>query len=269
MPALLHSPTGNVLVMVLAYAVLFSINTATAEPVSVRYAEGVMHGFLKLQTVEGKTLAWGETTQVARGDRVTSHLVFRFLDGSIHEETTVFSQRGTFRLVRDRLQQKGPAFKQPSDTTIDMATGQVTARYNDKDGKEKVQTEHLDLPPDLSNGLIFTLLKDIAPTVPKTTVSMVGGTSKPRLVKLVITPEGTEAFSVGKIHGKSTHYVMKVEIGGITGAVAHVAGKQPPDRHAWIVGGDAPGFIKFEGPLEEGGPIWQIQMAQPAVFESK
>jgi hypothetical protein len=269
MPALLHNPRANVLVTVLAYAVLLSINTATAEPVSVKYAEGLMHGFLKLQTVEGKTLAWGETTQVARGDQVTSRLLFRFLDGSIYEETTVFSQRGTFRLVRDRLLQKGPAFKQPTDTTIDVATGQVTVRYNDKDGKEKVQAEHLDLPPDLSNGLMFTLLKDVSPNVPKTTVSMVATTPKPRLVKLVITPEGTDPFSVGKIRGKATHYVVKVEIGGITGAVAKLVGKQPPDTHVWIVEGDAPGFIKFEGPLEQSGPIWQIQMTLPAVFDKR
>jgi len=262
MPAFFRNPRA-------ACTLLLLINTALADPVRVRYAEGLVHGFLKLQTVEGKTVAWGETTQVARGDQVTSRLLFRFLDGSVYEETTVFSQRGTFKLVRDHLVQKGPSFKQPSDTNIEVATGQVTVRYTDKDGQEKEQTEHLDLPPDLSNGLMFTLLKHISPSVPKTTVSMMATTPKPRLVKLIINPEGSEPFSVGTIHGKATHFVVKVDIGGITGAIANVLGKQPPDRHVWILRGNAPGFIKFEGPLEQEGPIWQIQMTGPAVFDHK
>jgi hypothetical protein len=196
------------------------------------------------------------------------HLVFRYLDGSVYQDTTVFSQQGTFNLIRDHLVQKGPAFKQPMDTTIEVATGQVTVRYNDKDGKEKVHTEHVDLPADLANGLLFTLLKDLPPNAQKTTLSMVASTPKPRLVKLAITTEGTEAFSIGTIPGKATHHIVKVELGGITGAVAHVTGKQPPDVHIWIATGGVPGFIKFEGPLEENGPILQIVLARPAVFKA-
>jgi hypothetical protein len=37
-----------------------------------------MHGFLALRTLEGTRLADGEMTQVAEGDRVTGHLIFRF-----------------------------------------------------------------------------------------------------------------------------------------------------------------------------------------------
>jgi hypothetical protein len=252
-----------------ACVLLLSINTAIAEPVKVNYAEGVVHGFLKLQAADGKTIAWGDTTQLARGDQVTAHLLFRFLDGSVYEETTVFSQRGTFRLIRDHLLQKGPSFKQASDTTVEVATGQVTVRYTEKDGQEKVQTEHMDLPPDLANGFLFTLLKNISPNVPQTTVSMIATTPKPRLVKLVITPAGLEPFSLNSIRGKATHFVVKVDIGGITGAVAQIVGKQPPDSHVWIARGDAPGFVKFEGALEQSGPIWQIQMAGPPVFDQK
>lgn len=54
----------------------------------------VSHGFLVLRTPEGKPIADGDSTQVARGDRVTSRLQFRFKDGSIYEESTVFSQHG-------------------------------------------------------------------------------------------------------------------------------------------------------------------------------
>jgi hypothetical protein len=97
-----------------------------AETVAVRYLEGVSHGFLVLRTQEGKPIADGESTQVARGHRVRSRMRFRFTDGSIYEETTVFLQHGTFRLLSDHVLQKGPAFKRPMETNIDATSGEVT-----------------------------------------------------------------------------------------------------------------------------------------------
>src|ERR1700730_12832874 len=87
--------------------------TASAETVAVRYPEGVSHGYLVLRTLDGKSIADGDSTQVARGDRVTNRMRFRFKDGSVYEQTTVFSQRGTFRLVSNRVLQKGPTFERP------------------------------------------------------------------------------------------------------------------------------------------------------------
>ena len=51
----------------------------------------------------------------------------------------------------------------------------------DDDGKEKVVTERIDLPPDMANGLVLTLLKNIPSSTPQTNVSMVATTPKPRL----------------------------------------------------------------------------------------
>ena len=55
----------------------------------------------------------------------------------------------------------------------------------------------------------------------------------------------------------------KVEIGGVAGLLAPLAGKQPQDTHVWILGGDAPAFVKLEGPLYLGGPIWRIELTSP------
>jgi hypothetical protein len=41
-------------------------------------------------------------------------------------------------------------------------------------------------------------------------------------------------------------------------------GKQPPNYHIWILGGTAPAFIREEGPLYEGGPIWRIEQISPS-----
>jgi hypothetical protein len=46
-------------------------------------------------------LADGDMIQFAHGDRVTSRLIFRFKDGSVHDDTVVFSQSRTFRLLSD------------------------------------------------------------------------------------------------------------------------------------------------------------------------
>src|SRR5438552_18421817 len=87
--------------------VLFQSGVLAAGTVDVRRTEGAIHGFLTLRTLEGELVANGDLIQVARGGRVTNQLIFRFKDGSLHHETAVFSQDGTFRLVSDHLVQKG------------------------------------------------------------------------------------------------------------------------------------------------------------------
>src|SRR5712675_3703172 len=141
---------------------------ASAEPIPVRHIEGTVHGFLALRSKEGQVLAVGDLFQVVRGDRVTSRLLFRFKDGSVDDETAVFSQRGHFQLITDHHVQKGPSFPQPMDTSIDVPSGQIIVRSTGKDGKEEVKSEHMDLPPDLANGLILVIAKNIQPETAET-----------------------------------------------------------------------------------------------------
>ncbi len=251
------------LAILLICAAALSAGALWAEPVAVRYAEGLVHGFLVLRTLEGATLAEGDLIQVARGDRVTSRVVFHFKDGSLHDETVVFSQRHTFRLISYHLVQKGPAFPHPMDVSVDASTRQFTVHYTDDDGKEKVLTDQLKLPLDLANGMVPTLLKNFPPNVPLMTVSMVAATPKPRVVKLVIAPQSDEPFSIEGSNRKAAHYVVKVDIGGLAGVLAPLIGKQPLDTHVWILRGEAPVFVKSEGPLYLGGPIWRIELASP------
>jgi hypothetical protein len=256
---------SRLLVAVLACAALLQPKALRADPVPVRYNEGLTHGFLVLQTLEEQTIADGQMTQVAQGDRVKQHLKFRFKDGSTYEETTIFSQRGHFRLLSNHLVQRGPSFKIPMETSINASTGQVTVCYTDN-GKNEVLTEQLELPSDISNGMIFTLMKNIQPNVPRTTVSMLVTTPKPRLVKLAIVPEGNEPFSIGNFQHEAMRYVLKIEIGGVAGFLANLFGKRPPDTNVWVIGGEAPAFVKSEGPFYAGGPIWRIQLASAGIF---
>ncbi|MGH9807866.1 MAG: hypothetical protein ACRD9W_11500, partial [Terriglobia bacterium] len=169
-----------------------------------------------------------------------------------------------FRLLTYHLVQKGKAFKRSTDLTLNAATGEVRVLSTGEDGKEITIKDRLKLPADVANGLVTTLLNDIDHKAPKTTVSMVAATPKPRLVKLEITPEGEDSFSVGGSSRKALRYRIKVDIGGISGVIAPILGKQPPDTHVWMIGGKAPGFLKSEGPLYDGGPIWRIELASPA-----
>ena len=233
------------------------------EQVRVRHTEGLVHGFLALRTLEGAQLADGDLLQTARGTTVTSRLVFHFKDGSLHDETAVFSQRQQLRLLSDHLVQKGPSFPQPIDLTIDALKGQVTVRYTDDRGESKVDAEHLNLPADLANGVILTMLKNANPAAPPRSVGFVAATPKPRLVKLAISVASEESFTTGTAARKAMHYVLKVDIGGISGVIAPLLGKQPPDSHVWILGGEAPAFVKSEQPLYNGGPVWRIELVSP------
>ena len=234
-----------------------------ARQVPVRHAEGLVRGFLALRTLDGSTIADGDLIQTSRGNRVTSRLVFRFHNGSLHDETAVFSQGRYFRLLSDHLVQRGPSFPHPLEMTTDTVKGQVTVRYTDDDGEAKVVSEHMDLPADLANGLVLTLLKNVRPQAPPKSMGFVVATPKPRLVKLAITTAGEERFSTGGMARKAMHYVLKVEIGGIAGVLAPLVGKKPPDSHVWILTGDAPAFVKSEQPLYNGGPIWRIELVSP------
>jgi hypothetical protein len=229
----------------------------------VRHVEGVIHGFLVVRTLEGKPIADGDLSQVVERGRTTERVTFRFHHGSTFEETTVFSQRGRFRLLSDHLVQAGPSFKHPMDTSIDTASGRIIVRYMEDDGTEKVVTQKAKLPPNLANGLLFILLKNIEPGPKRTTVSMVAATPKPRLFKLVISASDPESIPVGTSRYKINHFVVKVEVGGVAGIAAPFVGKQPPDTDVWILRSESPIFIKSEGSLYVDGPIWRIELTSP------
>jgi hypothetical protein len=247
---------------VIAAALMAGSPCGLAEPVPVHQVEGEFHGFLVLRTLGGNIVAEGDVTQVVRAGKVTNRLTFRFKDGSVQDETVVFSQNHTFHLLSDHLIQSGPAFKRAINMSIDGVTGVVTVRSAGEDGKEKSTTDHLNLPPDLANGMVPMLLKNVAQNS-SMTLSMVVATPKPRIVKLAISPDGEESFSIGDSSRKAMRYVVKLELGGVAGVVAPVVGKQPPDTHVWMILGTAPTFVKSEGPLAEGTDILQTELTSP------
>ena len=237
---------------------------ASANPVPVRQTGGTIHGFAEVRSDDGRVVASGDITRVVRGDRVTAHTVFTFKDGSIDDETTVFSQRHTIQLISDHRIQKGPYFPHPLDTLIDARTGRVTVRTTDKNGKEDIKTDQMKLSPDLANGLVPVILENVRSGVAELTVPMVVFSPKPRLVKLIISRAGEDKASVVGDPHEANHYNIKIDIGGIAGIVAPLIGKAPPDIQLWTIGEAAVTFARETGPLYSEGPMVTIQLASPS-----
>ena len=240
---------------------------ATAEPVPAHHPEGTLHGFLALTTEQGQILAGGDLIEVVHGDRVTTHLTFHFKDGSIDDETTVYTQRGVFRLISNHHIQRGPYFPHPLDMTIDVVKGIVVTRSLGKDGKDEVATGRIKMPADLYNGLVTPVMKNISPDG-ETRIAMIVATPKPRVVTLVITPQAPETFYLAGFPRKAMLYEIKIELGGIAGVIAPVIGKQPPRISMEILGGEMPAFLRETGPLFEGGAILTISVIGPTWSET-
>jgi hypothetical protein len=139
----------------------------------------------------------------------------------------------------------------------------VTVRSVGKDDKEQVKTEHVDLPKDLANGLVPYVLENMPSNATEETVSMLVAAPKVRIVKLAVSSRGEETFSVADSSRQAIHYEIKIDLGGVAGVVAPLIGKQPPNIQAWIVGGQAPTFLREKGPLYPEGPLMTIELLGP------
>jgi hypothetical protein len=232
-----------------------------AQPTPVRQTQGAMHGFLVVRSAAGAIIGHGEYTEFAIGDRVTDRLTLHFRDGSLDDETAVLTQRQTFQFVSDHHIQRGPFFKNAIDSTIE-ANGQVTIRTTDAGGHTKVETSHFDLPPDMSNGILGTLLLNIPHNGPGATFSMILPTGKGRLVKLKVTPDGTAPFfAVTGDRRTASLFRIKIDLGGVAGVVAPIIGKQPPDIVISILEGEVPLLVREVGQLAEDAPTISLELA--------
>jgi hypothetical protein len=228
--------------------------TALAEPVAVRFTEGVGRGFPVLRNANGEKIAQGDLVQVARGDRVENRLTFRFRDGSFYDETVVYSQRDVFTLISYRLVQRGPSFPETIEAAVDRSSGRYTVRYKgDEDSPEEVLKGTFEMPADAYNGLLSTLMKNL-PTGESATVQIIAFTPKPRLVKMLLMPATEDTVMMSETAVPSTRFLVKPQLG----LFASLLVADIPDIKIWVSGGEAPAFLRFEGPLYFMGPIWRI-----------
>jgi hypothetical protein len=238
----------------LAVTFLF-VATTQAEPIAVRYQEGVVRAFPVLRSVTSEQLAQGDFIQVARGDQVIARLIFRFADGSLHDETAVFSQRNVFTLLSYRIVQRGPAFPETLEASIDRETRAYEVRYRaDVESHEEHLSGTFALPDDAYNGMLSLMVKNMTPDTGQT-VTIVAFTPKPRVVQLQLLPLAKEHAQVGEAALPVTRYHIRPQLGLFASLLVTAI----PDARVWVLLGEAPAFLRAEGPLYFMGPIWRIE----------
>lgn len=253
--------TMPALLCLLLAALLAAARPTQAAPVPVRFAEGMVRGFLELSDSSGRRIASGDYFQSARAGEIKSRTVLYFKDGSLHDETAFFTQKRSFIMQRYRLVQKGKAFETDIEVSLERKTGRYRVATKGRKGREKVLEGRLDLPPDVYNGMVPTVVKNL-PKGRKETVHIVAFTPAPKVVELEMVPSGEEKMLVGDLEKSAMHYVLKPKL-GILRLPATLLGRNPPDNHIWTVMDDVPAFVKFAGPLATGGAIWSIRLASP------
>jgi hypothetical protein len=244
-------------------AALLFASAARAEPVAVRFTEGIAHGFLALRTPDGGLIAAGDLAQVARGGAVESRTVFRFKDGSLWDEMVTFTQERVFTLQSYRLRQSGVAFPEDSDVSLEREAAKYRVKTTGRNGaKEALLDGSFTLPPDTYNGMVVTIAKNL-PRGARATVHLLVFTPTARLIQLEIAPAGEHQVLVGHLSKSATRYVLKPKLGAWLNILTTVTGRSPPDSHAWIFTDDAPSFVRFEGPLFSPGPVWHMELTSP------
>lgn len=262
---LLHLALGSLWLAVLAPP------PSAAAPIDVRYAEGVTHGFLVVRAIAGDVLGEGDLLQVVRPpghpqgpEGVESRLVLRFRDGSLYEETALFSQQGVFTLLAYKLRQRGPSF--PMELEVSLTREGEKGRYEVRSrapGEEHRQDSGVvDMPADVYSGMLTMLVKNLARGVSETVHVLAFG-PKPMLVQVEMAPAGEERISAGERRVSATHFVLTPKLGVVRGTIARIIGKNPAPYHCWIVTGDVPAFVNIDGALFPGGPVWRIETASP------
>ena len=236
------------------------VAAAGADTVRVRFPEATTRGFLAVRTPDGALIGHGELRQLARGVEIDSRLTLRFKDGSLHDESTTYSQRGAFRLEAYSLTQRGPSFP-GAEIAFDRKSGRYRAKTRERpDGPEETASGELEMPADLYNGMALLVLKNMAPG-DRTTGQLAAFTPKPRLLRMELRREGEDRVTFAGNPKQATRFLVDLEVGGVGSVVASLIGKTPPDLRYWLVLGEAPAFVRFEGPMFLNGPVWRVEMA--------
>jgi hypothetical protein len=228
---------------------------AHAERITVKHVQLPMHRFMVARSEAGQIIANVEFSQAVQSDQVTMHVSYRFVDGSIDDEETTYTQQGTFRLVRNHHIQKGPFFAKPVDFTVEAATGIVTSRTIEKNGKMHVESKHINLPDDLANGFVGTLLLNVPHNTAPFRVGMLAPVGGGRLIRLLISPEEEQTVQLSGQSLKATVFRVHPELGGIVSVIARLLGMQPKDVMVWVLEGEEPAVAVVVGQLGGSGPV--------------
>jgi len=250
---------------------LMLVLSAMAAPIPVRFVEGATHGYLLLRDEHGDPLANGEMIQRAHGDLVDGQLIFRFKDGSLHDERISFTQKHVFTLQNYKLLQRGPSFPTSIDLVMDRKTGEYRLQSSKNGSADDPLTGRIDLPDDVANGMVMTLLRNLTPNHGET-VHFIAFTPDPKVVELKLVPAMRTSIHIGDVAKQVTQYTLEPQLDSLTMFFGKLLGKLPRafHYHFWLLTDDVPAFAGFEGPLYLNGPTWRIeQTAMSSIWPSQ
>src|SRR4029077_6427432 len=98
----------------------------------------------------------------------------------VYDETVVFTQERVFTMRSYHLVQRGPVFPEDTEISLERTSGKYRVNTKaHKDGREQVLNGTLDLPPDVYNGMVITVAKNLRKGANET-VHIVAFTPTPR-----------------------------------------------------------------------------------------
>jgi hypothetical protein len=248
---------------IVASCLTLAFAPAKPEAVSVRWSEGMAHGFMELRTPSGTLLAHGDLLQIPRDSSIESRLVFLFNDSSEFRETVTFSQHGVFRMESYHLVRTGKAFPADLDVALSANGDYVVKNRSHKDGKLQQYTGRLELPSDTYNGMIAIIAKNVDRKAGRT-VHIVAFTPKPLVLPLALVPLASERITLGNHSENAVRFTLKPKLSALQRIGAALKRQTPPASYVWILTDDVPAFVRFEGPLFTG-PVWRVDLTSPGL----
>jgi hypothetical protein len=228
------------------------------EPVPVRHAPGVLHGFPSMSDTAGRVIADGELTQERHGRTLVVHIRWQFGDGRNVEE------RDEFRVDRSLAQKRFSWVETKNDHElrrfeIDFGAGRAVAATLDEKGEVQREEEQLELPKGRSFAGYGTALAvselSLGPGA-EARITFVAFTPKPRTVTLRISRDGEEPIPVAGRSIGSDRYTLHPEIPFPVNVFANAK-----DAHLWFTHTAPPGLIRAEQNLiEKDDPVVVIDV---------
>lgn len=235
-----------------------------AATVPVLFTEGVTRGFLVVRDARGATVAHGDLLQSVRAAELDKRMTLNFIDGSVLDEQVTFTQQGVYALKSYRLSEKGPTFDTDTEIAFTTATGAYrVSRKDHKGGQAKTDEGTIELPADVYNGLLMTVVKDL-PHDAGAVVHYVAFVPQPKLIEIELVPRADrEEIRVGDLTRQAIHFVLKPKLGAWLRFFATILRRVPPDLHVWILPDGLPTFVAFEGVVGTTDDVWTIEAISP------
>jgi hypothetical protein len=233
--------------LLLAAAFLFL--AAPVFAIELTEPAGAERGYPGLCDINGTKLADGDFRQWIENDRLHVVITYRFPDGQLWEENSLFRQQS--ELIQEKWSWKELRDGKPErEFAVDFSAGTASARIS-KDNKDV--TDKIDIVPGQTfAGFGFSIaLGNLRPRLLKgeqIDLKAVGfspiPTLKPQVVTVKVSHAGLNEMKMSGRYLRGDNFIIHSEIPILAKLFIKV-----PDTHVWLTAGRPAGFLRWEGPI--------------------